>query len=72
MRLNRRASSPMPAADHALKAEERTDACPRLAPQIVSEQPIAQNSQMGGGKGSTPDKEQRVARALERPPQPLG
>lgn len=41
-------------------------------PQIVSEQPIAQNSQMVGGKGSTSDKEQRVVRALERPPQPFG
>jgi hypothetical protein len=62
----------MRAADHALKDEERTDACPRLASQIVSEQPIAQNSQMWRGKGSTSDKQQRVARALERPPQPLG
>ena len=62
----------MHAADHALKAEGRTDACSGMAPQIVSEQRIAQNSQVGGGKGSTSDREQRVARALERPPQPLG
>lgn len=48
-------------ADRTHKAEKPTDTSLWLASQIVSQYPIGAEIAMSGSKGSTPDKNQRVA-----------